>query len=111
MREVCGSKFITIHVFSSSTRDFVLRRRREQDRERRARESAEEREVRLARRRVRDRQRARERRASETAVQREVRLVSRRIRDRARRTAESEERRGVRLDQLECTDPARSDFR
>ena len=32
----------------------------------------------------------RDRRASETAVQREVRLVSRRIRDRARRAEESE---------------------
>ena len=73
-----------------SSREFALRRRREQDRERRARENAEEREARLARRRIRDRQRTRERRASETAVQREVRLVSRRIRDRARRAEESE---------------------
>ena len=55
-----------------SSRNFALCRRREQDRERRARENAEEREARLASRRIRDRQRTRERRASETAVQREV---------------------------------------
>ena len=73
-----------------SSRKFALRRRREQDRERRARENAEEREARLASRRIRDRQRTRERRASETAVQREVRLLSRRMRDRARRAEESE---------------------
>ena len=75
-----------------SSRKFALRRRREQDRERRVRENAEKREARLARRRIKDRQRTRERRA---AVQREVRLVSRRIRDRARRADESEERRRI----------------
>ena len=43
--------------------------------------------ARLSLRQVRDGQRARERRASQTAVQREVRLVSRRIRDRGRQGA------------------------
>ena len=84
------SQFRNSVLLIESSREFALRRRREQDRERRARESAEEREARLSRRRIRDRQRTRERRASETAVQREVRLVSRRIRDRARRAEESE---------------------
>ena len=84
------SQFRNSVLLMGSSREFALRRRREQDRERRARESAEERDARLSRRRIRDRQRTRERRASETAVQREVRLVSRRIRDRARRAEESE---------------------
>ena len=74
---ICGNLYRNSVLLMDSSREFALRRRREQDRERRARESAEEREARLSRRRIRDRQRTRERRASETAVQREVRLVSR----------------------------------
>ena len=59
------SAFFTME---SSTREFVLRRRREQDRERRARESTEEREARLALQRVRYRQRVRERRVTSQTV-------------------------------------------
>ena len=92
-----------------SAREATLRKRRERDRDRRARESSEQREARLSRRRLADRDRARARRGSETATQREVRLARRRIADRSRRVSQSQltEEREARLHQLRVTQQQR----
>ena len=71
--------------------DDALRRRRERERERCARETPEQREARLSQRRLRYRERARERLAAETAEERETRLATRRVRDKDRRASESGE--------------------
>ena len=86
----------------SSAREAALRKIRERDRDRRARESSEQREARLSRRKLADRERARARRGSETATQWEVRLARRRIADRSRRVSQSQsiEEREASLHQL-----------
>ena len=86
----------------STAREAALRKRRERDRDRRARESSEQREARLSRRRLADRERARARCGSETATQREVRLARHRIADMSRRVFQSQsiEEREARLHQL-----------
>ena len=57
------------NVKQSLTREVALRKRRERETDRRARETVEEREVRLSKRRAQDRKRASKFRASETAAQ------------------------------------------
>ena len=63
------------HAIMDQSREDALRRGRERERERRARETPEQREARLYQRRLRGRERARERLAAETAEEREARLA------------------------------------
>ena len=80
----------TIAIVDQSRED-ALRRRREREREHRARETPEQREARLQQRRLRDREWARERLATETAEEREARLARRRVQAKSRLAAESGE--------------------
>ena len=86
-------------IMESSTREAALRRRRERERDRRAREAVEERECRLSKRRARDRKR--DRRPRETFEERDYRLFNRRARDRKRanecRTSDASAQSDVRL--------------
>ena len=79
------------------SREDALRRRRERERECRARQTPEQREARLYQRRLRDRERARERLATETAEEREAHLGRPFVGDRARGAAESGETRLAQL--------------
>ena len=96
------SSSVDSSAVDSSAREAALCKRRERDRNRRARESSEQREARLSRRKLADRERTRARRRSETATQRDLRLAKRRIADRSRRVSQSQstEEREARLHQL-----------
>ena len=96
------SSSVDSSAVDSSAREAALGKRIERDRDRRARESSEQREARLSMHRLADRERARARRGSETATQKEVRLARRRIADRSRRVSQSQsiEEREARLHQL-----------